>query len=127
LTTWAILLNTIDHHLFPSTSFDISRRNAYAEAEPLFMHHFTSRPPHYLLEYLGVLPTAQNQGHGRKLVEWGLTLASKESVPAAVVCSAGSEEFYKKCGFTEEVGSVTTGEGNPLSEVEGGAILFCNV
>lgn len=91
------------------------------------MHHFTSRPPHYSLEYLGVLPTAQNQGYGRRLVEWGLGLAREEGTPVAVVCSAGSEGFYEKCGFTEEVGSVTAGEGNPLAEVGGGVILFCNV
>ena len=109
--------------MFPDTSLEPLRRDAYAKAEPFFLHHFTSLGPHYSLEYLGILPSAQHQGHGRALVTWGLDRANRQKVPVAVVCSAGSVSFYKKCGFDIHVGNVTEGDGNPLAEVEGGEIL----
>lgn len=69
-------------------------------------------------------PGFQRKGYGRELVEWGMERAEEEGVAVSVVCSEGTEAFYKKCGFEVEVGSVTTGDGNPLASVKGGAILF---
>jgi predicted N-acetyltransferase YhbS len=99
-----------------------SRTTAFAQAAPFFEHHFSA--PHWSLENLGVLPAAQCMGFGRRLVDWGLRRAHDDGVAAAVVCSAGTEGFYKTCGFKVDVGSVTAGEGNPLASVEGGRILF---
>jgi GNAT superfamily N-acetyltransferase len=117
------LLNTIDEFLFPDTSIDHTRTDAFTDALSFFEHHFTDLGPHWSLEYLGVLPTAQKCGHGRALVEWGLEQARLNGLPAAVICSAGSEGFYHKSGFNLRIGNVTEGEGNPLAKVDGGEIL----
>jgi predicted N-acetyltransferase YhbS len=73
---------------------------------------------------LAVLPSAQNRGIGRALVQWGLTQAEKEGVSASVVAAEGKEMFYQRCGFDEMVGRSGEGEGNPLGEVPGGEIYF---
>ena len=116
-------LNFVDSVLFPDVSLDISRVNAFAQAQPFFQHHFTSLGSHQELEYLAIMPEAQGQGHGMTLVKRGLEDAQSTRSPTIVICSAGSEGFYEKCGFEEEVGNVTAGQGNPLADVAGGAIL----
>lgn len=69
-------------------------------------------------------PDHQGYGFGRELVEWGINEANREGVCASVMSSDGKEAFYLKCGFEEIVGNATAGEGNPLSGINGGAILF---
>jgi len=73
---------------------------------------------------LGVSPKYQGRGLGRELTLWGLEQAQRDGVPASVVVADGKEEFYRICGFREEVGNVTSGDENPMKEFKGGAILF---
>ena len=122
---YARTINSVDALIWPDRAADPERLTAYQRAVPFFEHHWQgARAEHWSLETLGVLPEHQGKGYGRQLVMWGLKQAEEEGVAASVVCSAGSERFYKKCGFEIEVGSVTEGEGNPLSVVKGGTILF---
>lgn len=83
-----------------------------------------SRAESWYLEFLAVDPQYQGQGHGRKLVEWGLDLAEKEGVCASVLSADGKEEFYRKCGFDLQEGRAGDGEGNPLKDVAGGLVFW---
>ncbi|KAF1940550.1 hypothetical protein EJ02DRAFT_227962 [Clathrospora elynae] len=91
--------------------------------------HFASlwagpRASNWYLSLCGVHPSYQKRGFGPPLVHWGLERARKEGVHASVAASDGNGKFYLRCGFDEVVGNVTTGEGNPLSGVAGGDVLF---
>lgn len=73
----------------------------------------------WFLECLGVHPAYQGKGVGKKLVRWGLEQAETEGVCASVIVAWGKDGFYERCGFDEQYGNATQGEGNPLKGVEG--------
>jgi predicted N-acetyltransferase YhbS len=69
----------------------------------------------------------QGNRHGTALVRYGLDLAAKEDIAASVISAAKkevAEEFYAKLGFKSIGVRAVDGEGNPLSGIEGGQIMF---
>jgi GNAT superfamily N-acetyltransferase len=128
---WATgLALKIDFKLRPNKAADVSRLDAWMGGKKFFDHYWSGeRENVWHLETLGVEPSGQKTGIGRALVAIGLLKAQEQGFPASVVCAAGRELFYEKCGFGETVGFVTHGEGNPLGGVQGGggAIKFMDV
>lgn len=93
-------------------------------AERFTMHYWTGpRARTWLLDFLMVDPAHQRKGFGRELVCFGLDLATRDCVCASVIASEVGEGLYVSCGF-KPVGWVQEGEGNPLSGLPGGRILF---
>ena len=87
-----------------------------------------SRSNGWYLNFLAVHPDFRNRRHGSNLVEWGVERAKEEEVTASVINGVGRDPFYRRCGFTVEVGKATDGEGKPLQgKVDGGTILFRDV
>lgn len=41
-----------------------------------------------------------------------------------MISALGKDGFYRRCGFDVEDGHATEGEGNPLSGVPGGLVMF---
>jgi GNAT superfamily N-acetyltransferase len=118
----------IDSKLKPNKAANPSKLDAWVRAEPIFEHFWSGEHENvWHLETLGVDPSGQGTGMGRALVSFGLAVARQQGRPASVVCSAGKEPFYEKCGYGETVGFVTHGEGNPLATIAGGAIKFMDV
>ena len=77
--------------------------------------------------YLGLLamhPDYQGHGIGKQLVAWGFARAKADAVCVSVISALGKDGFYRSCGFDVDVGYATEGEGNPLSGVPGGLIMF---
>ena len=119
------LTNGLNTYLYPNRALDPTKANLLAKAMPYCAHHWAGdRAENWYLSLLAVEPGSQGKGFGYDLVEWGIQQADKENIHASVMSSRGNEAFYMKCGFEEIVGKATEGEGNPLSGVPGGAILF---
>ena len=119
------LSNRLLSRVRPNRAADPVMLSAYDRATSFFACHWTGKwAEGWNLQTLGVLPNCQMNGIGRELVMWGLQRADKDGLPASVVCSAGSETFYRKCGFLTRVGNVCEGAGNPLAGIRGGEILF---
>lgn len=77
--------------------------------------------------YLGLLaihPDYQGHGIGKQFVAWGFERARADTVCVSVISALGKDGFYRNCGFDVDVGYATEGEGNPLSGVPGGLIMF---
>ncbi|KAJ4364578.1 hypothetical protein N0V83_009174 [Neocucurbitaria cava] len=117
----------------PSTlnrALDPSTRTILEDSYPYFSHHWNPstnsipRSRNYYLSLCCVHPLYERRGFGYELVRWGLDKARDESVHASVLASYNNDPFYLRCGFDEVVANCTEGEGNPLSEVKGGSILF---
>ena len=85
------------------------------------------RKIHWELSTLGVDPTFQGLGVAKELVRWVLKKTMAEDLPVVVIGSQGTEPFYKSCGFEFLVGYTTEGDGNPLSGLLGGAIMWTRV
>lgn len=106
-------------------ALDPTKRNVLEESMPYSEHLWTgARANNWYLSLCGTHTDYQGKGIGRELVAWGLDRARKENVHASVISSAGNDAFYLRCGFDEVVGNATTGEGNPISGVSGGSVLF---
>jgi len=111
--------------LSPNRAANPALLDVFQRAVPFFKHHWSgARAKVWSLENLGVSPKYQGRGLGKELTLWGLEQAQLDGVPASVVVADGKEEFYRRCGFREEVGNVTSGDENPMKEFKGGAILF---
>lgn len=83
------------------------------------------RAESWYLETLAVHPDHQGKNIGRRLVQWGLAaLADADCVCASVVSAYGKDDFYRKCGFDEQYGNATEGDGNPLADIEGANIFW---
>ncbi|KAL6856419.1 acyl-CoA N-acyltransferase [Trichoderma novae-zelandiae] len=119
------LAMTIHAWLWPNRASDVMTEDIVERSYPYFSTLWTGkRAESWLLDVLAVRPDAQRKGVGRRLVQWGLEKAKSDSVCASVISAFGKEEFYSKCGFDEQYGSVTQREGNPLAGVKGGNIYW---
>lgn len=69
-----------------------------------------------------VHPAYQKRGHGRRLVQWGMELATKDKVGAGVIAAGKGKSLYGSLGFEklgdlpfEDLGlSVMQYRANPL-------------
>lgn len=50
---------------------------------------------------IGVDPTQQGKGIGKKLVHWGLEQARKEGRDAYLTATEAGKPVYERCGFEE--------------------------
>lgn len=117
------LTHTITSRIWPNRAADPAKSNCFAEAFPFFAHHWSGhREESWFLDMLSVHPDHQLRGHGSALVEWGKEKARSECICASTTSAERKEEFYNKLGFIE-VGRANVG---PLSDVEGGTIMFCD-
>ncbi|RMY38319.1 hypothetical protein D0865_13127 [Hortaea werneckii] len=66
----------------------------------------------------------QGHGIGKQFVAWGFERAKADAVCVSVISALGKDGFYRSCGFDVDVGYATEGEGNPLSGVPGGLVMF---
>lgn len=105
--------------LWPNRASD-ENEDVIERAFPFFDDMWTGkRAESWFLEVLAVHPDFQGKNIGRQLVQWGLDKAQDEGVCASVISALGKDEFYLKCGFTEQHGNAGQGEGNPLAGIEG--------
>jgi len=75
---------------------------------PFISRHFRDpihRQNHWELGLLGVDPHHQGRGLGGELVAWGVQRAKDDGLPAVVITAAGTEKFYRRCGFEIYVGA----------------------
>ena len=140
------LFTSLHYQIFGNRSFvrpsledpkPLTKLNFEALMWPFMAHHFTSVPyrqNHWELATLGVDPKYQRRGVGRELVLWGLEKAREDDLPAVVIGSKGTEDFYERCGFEFLVGYATDGinekgEENPLRlrGIGGGCIRWTRV
>lgn len=118
MTTITMRLHAI---IWPNRAADPDKIDILERAHPFYEHMWSGdREESWYLHILGVHPEYQGHGVGRKLVQWGLDRAQSEGVCASVMAAKGKDGFYQKCGYTIQDGSGGMGEGNPLSNVEGG-------
>ncbi|KAL7785742.1 hypothetical protein V8C43DRAFT_290872 [Trichoderma afarasin] len=116
---------TIHAWLWPSRASDAVQENIVERSYPYFDAIWSGkRAESWYLEGLAVRPDFQGQNIGRELTQWGLKQAEAEGVCASVVSALGKDGFYMKCGFEEQHGNATHGEGNPLAGVEGANIYW---
>ncbi|KAK4580139.1 hypothetical protein LTR86_000342 [Recurvomyces mirabilis] len=73
---------------------------------------------------LAVSPHHQGEGHGKKLMQWGIDQATREELPISVISAYGKDKFYNKLGFTIASGSAQDGEGNPLAGLVKGGLIW---
>lgn len=69
-------------------------------------------------------PDYQGQGFAKELLNWGIKEAKRLDVCTSLVSSHRGNRFYRKMGYTREVGMCTEGEGNLLAGIGSGWILF---
>jgi GNAT superfamily N-acetyltransferase len=120
----------ISSTLYPNRAADPAELDLEDRLAPFVAGFWSSahRSDCWHLNHLSVAPEHQRQGYGRALVKWGLERAAADSVAASVICAAGKDRFYRRCGFEVEVGRATDGVGNPLrGRVDGGVVLFKDV
>ncbi|KAH7131893.1 acyl-CoA N-acyltransferase [Dendryphion nanum] len=99
--------------------------NPLHDAFPFFAHHWSgARANSVYLELLGIHPQYQGRGFAKELLEWGMDKAREEGVSTSLTSSMKGNMFYRKMGYTTEVGKCTEGEGNPVASLDSGWILF---
>ncbi|KAF4455586.1 hypothetical protein F53441_2110 [Fusarium austroafricanum] len=109
----------------PSRAVDPKEEDIIERAYPCFDKIWSGkRAESWYLEALAVHPDFQRKNVGRQLVQWGLERADHDGVCASVVSALGKDDFYRKCGFDEQLGTARDGEGNPLVDVEGANIFW---
>ncbi|KAL9593954.1 MAG: hypothetical protein Q9219_007292 [cf. Caloplaca sp. 3 TL-2023] len=118
--------NRISLLLYPNRASDPAISDLGSIVQRLTSHLWSGpRSNGWYLNYLAVRPDFQNHGFGTSLATWGVERARKENIAASVISGVGKDPFYRRCGFTVEVGKASDGEGNPLQgRVGGGTILF---
>lgn len=110
---------------WPNRASDPKQEDIVERAYPHFDKIWSGkRAETWYLEGLAVRPDFQGRNVGRTLVQWGLQQAKSEGVVASVVSALGKDGFYKKCGFDEQHGNATQGEGNPLAGVAGANMFW---
>ncbi|KPM46446.1 hypothetical protein AK830_g39 [Neonectria ditissima] len=111
--------------VWPNRASNPDNEDVIERAYPFFEAIWSGkRAESWYLEALAVHPDFQGRNIGRKLVQWGLEQAEAEGVCASVISAMGKDEFYTKCGFDEQYGSGTQGDGNPLVGVEGANMFW---
>ncbi|KAL6880046.1 acyl-CoA N-acyltransferase [Trichoderma longibrachiatum] len=119
------LAMTVHAWLWPNRASDTITEDIVERSYPYFSTLWADkRAESWFLDVLAVRPDFQGKGVGRKLVQWGLGKAEADGVCASVISAFGKEGFYSKCGFDEQYGSATQGEGNPLAGIKGGNIYW---
>jgi hypothetical protein len=118
--------NALSSTLFPNRAQSRPHLSNITSAFSLSQHHWSgARARCYNLDNLAVDEEYRSGQVGRRLVQNGLEKAARLNVSSSVVSAKGKDPFYMSCGFVTKVGSVTEGEGNPLTGiVGGGSILF---
>ena len=118
----------LSSRIWPNRAADPNKEFMVEKSYPFTEHYWSPELERYEcwnLEHLAVHPDCQNHGLGRKLVQWGMQRADEEDLATSVVSAVTAEDFYRKCGFdVGPVGWSGEGEGNPLANIPGGAILF---
>ncbi|KAK8200706.1 hypothetical protein M8818_006021 [Zalaria obscura] len=122
MTAWEVVEGVV----WPNRALDPEQKDVLERSYPFIEHYWEvpERKECYYLALCGVDPKAQGKGYGKELVQWGLAKAEAEGVCCGLISALGKEPFYRKCGFGEQVGWASEGEGNPIKDVPGGAILF---
>jgi GNAT superfamily N-acetyltransferase len=112
--------------LYPNRAISPTNGDILERAYPYFRSVWSGdRAEGWYLVWLAIHPDHQYKGIGRRLVQWGLDRAEEEHVWASVVSAPRKEEFYRdKCGFDEEYGSASMGEGNPLASWGSGRMFW---
>lgn len=118
------LVNRVHEVLFPNRAADPAKADILERAFPYIKHYWTGREENWYLSLLSTDPRCQKMGYGGEIVKWGIERARQDGVCASVMSSLGNEKFYQRCGFGEIVGWASDGEGNPIANVPGGAIMF---
>ncbi|KAJ4022890.1 hypothetical protein NW752_003345 [Fusarium irregulare] len=118
------LAMAVHARLYPNRAADPEQEDAVERAYPCFDSIWSGkRAESWYLAALAIRPDFHGKGVGRRLVQWGMEKAQEEKICASLAAVDGTEEFYNKCGFTEQFGSAKAGEGNPLRDVPG-ALMF---
>lgn len=126
-------LNWADALVRPNRAADPRKVDILETSYPFVAHHWSSPPiasrrENWYLALCGTRPEAQGKGYGKELVAWGLERARRENVAASLFSAEGKETFYVRCGFGKDiVGYASDGEGNPLANTKGGAIMWMDV
>ncbi|OAA61559.1 Acyl-CoA N-acyltransferase [Cordyceps fumosorosea ARSEF 2679] len=113
-------------YLWPNRAADPTREDAIERAYPCFGPSAWTgdRAESWYLDALAVHPDRQGGGVGRRLVAWGLDRAQRDGVVASVVSAWKMDGFYRACGFDEQHGNATSGEGNPLKGIDGANMFW---
>ena len=124
-------LNRVHEWAYPNRAVDPSKAGILDRAYPFIAHYWqepVARSESWYLELCATDPRGgQGMGYGRDLVAWGVAKARAEGICASLIAAAGKEGFYRKCGFVHIGGWAGEGEGNPIKDVAGGAIMFADV
>ncbi|KAI7197263.1 hypothetical protein KC343_g2896 [Hortaea werneckii] len=115
----------LDEELPPNRAADPAKLDVLQRVGPFVDHKWSGkRAETWYLGLLAIHPDYQGHGIGKRLVAWGFDRAKADAVCVSVISALGKDGFYRGCGFDVDVGYATEGEGNPLSGVPGGLIMF---
>ena len=67
------------------------------------------------IAWLATAPSHQGKGHGKALMQWGMSCGVEEGVALSVIAAVGKDGFYNKLGYTVPSGRACDGNDNPLS------------
>ncbi|KAI7332896.1 hypothetical protein KC315_g4422 [Hortaea werneckii] len=114
-----------EDELPPNRAADPAKIDVLQRVGPFVDHKWSGeRAETWYLGLLAIHPDYQGHGIGKQFVAWGFERARADTVCVSVISALGKDGFYRNCGFDVDVGYATEGEGNPLSGVPGGLIMF---
>ncbi|KAI7544287.1 hypothetical protein KC331_g6903 [Hortaea werneckii] len=114
-----------EDELPPNRAADPAKLDVLQRVGPFVDHKWSGeRAETWYLGLLAIHPDYQGHGIGKQFVAWGFERARADTVCVSVISALGKDGFYRNCGFDVDVGYATEGEGNPLSGVPGGLIMF---
>ncbi|KAI7091491.1 hypothetical protein KC356_g627 [Hortaea werneckii] len=114
-----------EEELPPNRAADPTKLDVLQRVGPFVDHKWSGeRAETWYLGLLAVHPDYQGHGIGKQFVTWGFERAKADAVCVSVISALGKDGFYRTCGFDVDVGYATEGEGNPLSGVPRGLIMF---
>ncbi|KAI7162324.1 hypothetical protein KC349_g2130 [Hortaea werneckii] len=109
----------------PNRAADPAKLDVLQRVGPFVDHKWSGeRAETWYLGLLAIHPDFQGHGIGKQFVAWGFERAKADAVCVSVISALGKDGFYRSCGFDVDVGYATEGEGNPLSGVPGGLVMF---
>lgn len=122
------LYNYVESWVRPNRAIDNSKIDLLDATDPWLETLLVGgREERWYLSLLGIDPSIHRSGQGRQLVSYGLEQAEKEGIAAGLVASSPAEGFYRRLGFTVDLGLIGEVEGlaaNPFADVEGGRVMF---